>query len=61
LIINKHKSLALGFHHKSNKHTVFPDIMWKGTQISNISELKIFWILARSQFKLELSCEKFNN
>jgi len=27
LIINEDKSLALEFHHKSNKHIVFPDII----------------------------------
>ncbi|GFG36265.1 hypothetical protein Cfor_08875 [Coptotermes formosanus] len=38
LIINKDKSLALGFHHKLNKHIVFPDIMLKGRQINYVSE-----------------------
>jgi hypothetical protein len=41
-IINKDKSLALGFHHKFNKHIVFPDIILKGRQIAYISETKIF-------------------
>jgi hypothetical protein len=27
LIINKGKSLTLGFHHKLNKHIVFPDVI----------------------------------
>ena len=34
LIINKGKSLALGFHHKLNKHVVFPDIILKDRQIT---------------------------
>jgi hypothetical protein len=42
LIINEDKSLTLGFHHKWNKHIVFPDIILKDTQITYISELK-FW------------------
>jgi hypothetical protein len=29
LIMNKNKSLALGFYHKSNKYTVFLDILLK--------------------------------
>ena len=40
MIINLKKSLALGFHHKSNKHIVFPDIILKDTQITYVSELK---------------------
>jgi hypothetical protein len=32
-IINKDKSWALGFHHKLNKHIVFPDIILKDTLI----------------------------
>jgi hypothetical protein len=34
LIINKDKSLALGFHHKSNKHTVFPGLILKDGQVT---------------------------
>jgi hypothetical protein len=33
LVINKDKSVALGFHHKLNKHKVFPDIILKDSQI----------------------------
>jgi hypothetical protein len=33
LIINKDKSLALCFHHKSNKHTVFPGLILKDRQV----------------------------
>jgi hypothetical protein len=29
---HKDKSLALGFHHKSNKHIVFPEIILKDRQ-----------------------------
>jgi Reverse transcriptase (RNA-dependent DNA polymerase). len=40
LIINKDKSLALGFHHKSNKHIVFPDIILKDRQATYAPEIK---------------------
>jgi hypothetical protein len=40
LIINKDKSLALGFHHKLNKHIVFPDIILKDRQITYASKTK---------------------
>jgi hypothetical protein len=60
LTINKDKSLALGFHHKSNKHIVFPDIILKDTQITYISELK-FGSLAKSQFKLGFPYGKIDN
>jgi hypothetical protein len=39
-IINKDKSLALGFHQKLNKHTVFPDIILKDRPITYVSETK---------------------
>jgi hypothetical protein len=42
LIINKDKSLALGFHQKLNKHILFPDIILKHRQITYIPE-KNFW------------------
>jgi hypothetical protein len=34
LIINKGKSLTLGFHHKLNKHTVFPAVMMNDRHIT---------------------------
>jgi len=37
LIINEDKSLALGFHHKSNKHIAFPDNVMKDRQVTNVS------------------------
>jgi hypothetical protein len=40
MIINKVKSLALGFQHKLNKHTVFPDIILKDRQITYVPETK---------------------
>jgi hypothetical protein len=40
LIVNKDKSQELGFHHKSNKHIVFPDIVLKGRQVTDASEIK---------------------
>jgi hypothetical protein len=40
LFKNKDKSLALGFHHKLNKHVVFPDIIFKDRQITYVSETK---------------------
>jgi hypothetical protein len=36
-IDHKDKSLALGFHHKSNKHTVFLDILLKDRQVTYVS------------------------
>ena len=36
------KSLALGFHHKSNKHTVFLDVLLKDRQVNYVPEIK-FW------------------
>lgn len=36
LIINENKSLALGFHHKSNKHKAFPDIILKDRQVTDV-------------------------
>jgi hypothetical protein len=38
LFINKDKFLALGFHHNSNKHVAFPDIILKDRQITYVSE-----------------------
>jgi hypothetical protein len=37
LIIKEGKLLALGFYHKSNKHTVFPDIILKDGQVTDVS------------------------
>ena len=37
MIIKEDKSMALGFHHKSNKHTVFPDIILKERQVTDVS------------------------
>jgi hypothetical protein len=40
LITNKGKSLALGFHHKLNENTGFPDIILKDGQITYTSKTK---------------------
>jgi len=49
LIINKDKSLALGFHHKSNKHIAFPDLILKDGQVTYLSpppqKKKIFFVV----------------
>ena len=37
LITNIDKSLALGFHHKSNKHIVFPGLILKDRQVTYLS------------------------
>jgi hypothetical protein len=37
MITNEDKSLAVGFHHKSNKHIVFPDIILKDKQVTDVS------------------------
>jgi hypothetical protein len=42
LIINKDKSLALGFHHKSNKHIVYPDIILNNRQVTDVTDIT-FW------------------
>jgi len=39
LIINKDKSLAFSFHHKGNKHVVFPDIILNGRHIIYASKI----------------------
>jgi hypothetical protein len=44
LIINKGKSLALDFHHKSDKHIVFSDIILKDSQIMYASETKFLGV-----------------
>jgi hypothetical protein len=46
LIINKDKSLALGFHHKLNKNIAFPDIILQDGKITYASQLKVLgaWI-----------------
>jgi hypothetical protein len=41
-VINKDKSVALGCHHKLNKHKVFPDIVLKDRQITYAPEPN-FW------------------
>jgi hypothetical protein len=41
LIINKEKSLALGCHHKLNKHIVFPDIILKDKLLTYLKQN--FW------------------
>jgi hypothetical protein len=42
MIINKDKSLALGFYHKLNKNIAFPDIILKDGQITYASQTKVF-------------------
>jgi hypothetical protein len=56
LIIKKYKSLALDFHHKSNKHMVFPDIILKDRHLTYVSEIIFLgvWLVG-------LSCRKFNS
>jgi hypothetical protein len=44
LIINKDKSLALGFHHKLNKHMVFPDTILKDGQITYVTDTKFLGV-----------------
>jgi hypothetical protein len=44
MIINKDKSLALGFHNKLNKNIVFPDIILTNVQITYASEAKILGV-----------------
>jgi hypothetical protein len=44
LIINKGKSWALGFHHKLNKHIVFPDIILTDRQINYVPETKFLGV-----------------
>jgi hypothetical protein len=47
--------LALGFHHKLNKHIVFPDIILKGRQITDVTETKYLgvWLDHCSEFHRE--------
>jgi hypothetical protein len=44
LIINKDKSLTLGFHHKLNKHIVFPDIILKDRQTTYVSKTQFLGV-----------------
>jgi len=55
LIINKEKSLALDFHHKSNKHIIFYNVILEDRKVTYVSEEKLFGSVARSQFKSGLS------
>jgi hypothetical protein len=61
LIINKEKSLALDFHHKSNKHIIFYDVVLEDRKETCVSEEKLFGSVARSQFKSGSSYIKFNS
>jgi hypothetical protein len=44
LLINKEKSLAIGFHHKNTKNIIFQDIIIKDRQITYASETKFLGI-----------------
>jgi hypothetical protein len=44
LIINKGKSLTLGFHHKLNKHIVFPDVILNDRHITYENKTKFLGV-----------------
>jgi hypothetical protein len=44
LIINKDRSLALGFHHKLNKCVILPDLILKDRQITYVSKTKFLGV-----------------
>jgi hypothetical protein len=44
LIINKGKSLTLGFHHKLNRHIVFPDVILNDTHITYDNKTKFLGV-----------------
>jgi hypothetical protein len=58
LIINIHKSLALGFHHKLNKCIVFPDIISKDRQITYATETKFLAIWLDHNLNWDLHTKK---
>jgi hypothetical protein len=58
LIINKDKSWALGFHHKLNKHIVFPDIILKDRQITYVPETKFLGVWLDHNLSLDFHAEK---
>jgi hypothetical protein len=58
LIINKDKSFALGFHHKLNKHTVFPDIILKDGQITYVSKIKFLGVWLEHNVNWDFHREK---
>jgi hypothetical protein len=58
LIINKDQSLTLGFHHKSNKHIVFPDIQ-KSAHIIYIPELTFFGLWLDNNLNWDCHVENF--
>jgi hypothetical protein len=58
LIVNKDKSLALGFHDKLNKHIVFPDIILKDRQITYVSETKFLGVWLGHNLNWDLQVKK---
>jgi hypothetical protein len=58
LIINKDKSLALGFHHKLNKHIVFPDIILKDRQITCVFKIKFLGVWLDHNLNWDLHMKK---
>ena len=57
LIINKDKWLAFSFHHKWNKHTVFPDIILKGRHITYVSKITFLGVWLDHYFKWDCHVE----
>jgi hypothetical protein len=57
LIINKDKSLALGFSHKLNKNIAFPDIILKDGQITYASQLKVLGASINCDLNWDLHAE----
>lgn len=58
MIINKDKSLALGFHQKLNKHIVFPGIILKDRQSTYVSETKLLGVWLDHNLTWDLQVEK---
>jgi len=52
--------LALGFHHKSNKHTVFLDIPLKDRQVTYVIEIKFLRIWLDHNLNWDFLHGKFN-
>jgi hypothetical protein len=57
LIINKGKSLTLGFHHKLNKHIVFPDVIVNDRHITYETETKFVGVWLDHNFGWDFHVE----
>jgi hypothetical protein len=58
-VINKDESLALGFHHKLNKHMyLFPDMILEDRQIIYVPEKKFLGVWLHHNLNWDLQVKK---